>query len=409
MRLLLLSWEFPPHIVGGLGKHVADLAPALAAQGIDVHVITPNLRGGAEVERLCERATIYRVPAFDTTQTAHDLVTFSQASNSYLERKGQQLHAALGGFDLIHGHDWLVAHSSIALKYALKRPLVVTVHSMERGRMQGNLTSPQSLAINGTEWWLTYEAWRVITVSRYMARQVEQYFGVPDDKLDTIYNGVTIPQHRLSDDEQAAFRAGYAQPDERIVYYVGRIVYEKGVQVLVEAAPQILGDMPGVKFVIAGTGAYLDTLRERVREQGLADRFIFAGFIADDIRDKLYQVADVAVFPSLYEPFGIVALEAMAQGCPVVVSETGGLSEFVRPHETGILTYPGDASSLAWGILHTLQQPEWAALRVKNALRDVQELYNWNRISMQTVATYRRIHQEWLDSPWGEAAADRLL
>lgn len=405
MRLLLLSWEFPPHIVGGLGKHVADLAPALAAQGIDVHVITPNLRGGEEVERLGERATVYRVPAHDQTQNAHDLVTFSQASNTFLERKGHELHAALGGFDMIHGHDWLVAHSSVALKYALKRPLIVTVHSMERGRMQGNLSSAQSLAINGTEWWLTYEAWRVITVSHYMGRQVHQYFGVPQDKLDVIYNGVTIPPRSITDaDERAAFRAVYARPDEQIVYYVGRIVYEKGVQVLVEAAPHVLRELPNVKFVIAGTGGHLDTLRDLVRERGLDQHVVFTGFIADDIRDKLYQIADVAVFPSLYEPFGIVALEAMAYGCPVVVAETGGLAEFVRMHETGILTQPGDASSLAWGILHTLQQPEWAAVRVANALRDVRELYHWPRIAAQTIGTYRRVQREWRASAWGEAA-----
>lgn len=403
MRLLLLSWEFPPHTVGGLGKHVADLAPALAAQGIDVHVITPHLRGGAEVETLGERLTVYRVPTIDTGQTAYDLVTFSETSNTDLERKAQQLHTQLGGFDVIHGHDWLVAHSGIALKYALKLPLAVTVHSMERGRMQGNLSSPQSLAINGTEWWLTYEAWRVITVSQYMARQVHQYFGVPQDKLDVIYNGVAIPEPPGSPIEQrAAFRARYARPDEQIVYYVGRLVYEKGVQVLVASAPQILRQMPNVKFVIAGTGTYLETLREMVHQHGLQERFLFTGFIADDIRDKLYQVADVAVFPSLYEPFGIVALEAMAQSCPVVVAETGGLTEFVRPHETGILTRPNDASSLAWGILHTLQQPEWTAGRVANALRDVQEIYNWQRIAAQTVATYGRIHQEWLASPWGD-------
>lgn len=403
MRLLLLSWEFPPHVVGGLGKHVADLAPALAAQGIDVHIVTPNLRGGAETETLCPNATVHRV-AVPQPSAQIDIVELSQTSNSLLERKSHELHAALGGFDVIHGHDWLVMSSSVALKHALKRPLIVTVHSMERGRMQGDLNNSQSRVIDEIEWWLTYEAWRVITVSQYMARQAQQHFNVPPDKLDVIYNGVTLPDvPPLTPAEQILFRTQYAAPEEQLVFSVGRIVHEKGIQVLVEAAPLILHQLPNTRFVVAGTGAYLETIKALTLARGVNQHFIFTGFITDDIRDKLYQVADVVVIPSLYEPFGIVALEAMAHACPVVVSQTGGLAEFVRPHETGILSVPGDPNSLAWGILHTLQQPQWAAVRVANALREVQDVYNWQRIAAQTIATYRRVMQEWRANPWGAA------
>lgn len=402
MRVLMLSWEFPPHLVGGLGKHVAELAPALAAHGLDIHVVTPSLRGGPAVDEICAGLTVHRVPTIEPVAEPQSIIAFSQASNLYLERAGQELAASLGGFDLLHGHDWLVAYASVALKYALKRPLMVTVHSMERGRMQGTLSSDESLAINGTEWWLTYEAWRVLTVSNFMARQVHDYFSVPFDKLDIIYNGVgQLPTPRMSAAERAAFRQGYAKPDERIAYYVGRMVHEKGVQVLIEAAPEILRSVPNLRFVIAGTGTYLDTLRQLAAELQLSDRFVFTGFISDEVRDKLYEVADVAVFPSLYEPFGIVALEAMAHGCPVVAAETGGLAEFVTPHETGILTRCGDPSSLAWGMLHTLQHPEWAARRAANALRMVEEVYNWSRIAAQTAAVYQRAFGEWRSSPWG--------
>lgn len=381
-------------MVGGLGKHVADLAPALAEQGIDVHIITPRLSAGESVEQLTDRLTVHRIPL--DIGMDHNLVAFSRLANAALGQKGGELAAAVGGFDLIHGHDWLVAYSSVALKYSLRVPLVVTVHSMERGRMQGNLQSEQSLAINGTEWWLTHEAWRVITVSHYMARQVQEYFGVPSDKLDVIPNGVTMPIGPPMDAAtRAAFRAQYAAPDEPIAYYVGRVVHEKGVQVLVDAAPHVLREVPRMKFVVAGTGAYLATVQERAASAGVADRFVFTGFIPDDVRDKLYQVADVAVFPSLYEPFGIVALEAMAHGCPVVAARTGGLAEFVRPHETGILVTPSDAESLAWGILHTVQHPEWTARRIANARQEVQEVYNWTRIAEQTRATYERTRETW--------------
>lgn len=400
----MLSWEYPPHLVGGLGKHVADLGPALAAQGADVHIVTPRERGGAAQETI-DGVTIHRVNPPTTEPSSGDIISMSRRYDSVLTAKGRELHADLGGFDLIHGHDWLIANSGIALKYTLRIPLIVTVHSMERGRMQGHLDSEQSVAINGTEWWLTHEAWRVITVSNYMARQLRDHFSVPHDKLDVIYNGVMLPRTvPLSAHEYAELRATFAQPSEKIVYYVGRIVHEKGVQVLVEAAPQILQSMPGTRFVIAGTGTYRDTLCRLAQERGVSDHVIFPGFISDDVRDKLYQIADVAVFPSLYEPFGIVALEAMAYGCPIVVSATGGLAEFVKPHETGILVQPGDAGSLAWGILHTLQSPEWSARRAANARHEVEQLYNWRTIAAQTLATYRATQAAWRESAWGRTS-----
>jgi len=406
LRILLLSWEYPPHVVGGLGKHVADLVPVLAAQGMEVHIVTPELRGGAVEEVICPGATVHRVPLPTTMVEGQSIVAFSQASNTSLERRARELHFLLGGFHLIHGHDWLVAYSSVALKYALKLPLIVTVHSMEHGRMQGNLSNEQSLAINGTEWWLTYEAWRVITVSHYMARQVHDLFSVPRDKLDIIPNGVMLPQAApLERAERDALRRQYAADQEKIVYYVGRVVHEKGIHILIDAAPQIVRTFPHVKFVIAGTGTLLDALRQRAVDRGVSQSFIFTGFISDDLRDKLYQIADVAVFPSLYEPFGIVALEAMAYGCPVVAAHTGGLAEFIKPHETGILTHPGDPGSLAWGILHTLQQPEWATIRAANALHEVQQIYNWERIAAQTIESYRQTYEGWLHSPWSNRHA----
>jgi glycosyltransferase involved in cell wall biosynthesis len=205
----------------------------------------------------------------------------------------------------------------------------------------------------------------------------------------------------MSVEERTAFRAGFAQPDQPIVYYVGRLVHEKGVQVLIQAAPQIVQQMPNVKFVIAGTGVCLDELRQLARENNVSDQFVFTGFIADDVRDKLYQVANVAVFPSLYEPFGIVALEAMAYGCPVVASETGGLAEFVRPHQTGILTRCGDPASLAWGILHSLMRPDWTAERARNALAMVERDFIWERIADQTASIYSRAYNEWQSIAWG--------
>lgn len=393
MRILMLSWEYPPHIVGGLGKHVADLVPALSACGVEVHLVTPKLRGGAEQERIAPRATIYRVPTPDMSYDGNGFATFAQMSNTNLEAQVKQIHATVGGFDLVHGHDWLVAYSSVALKHDLQLPLVATIHATERGRGQGHLGSEVGQVINGTERWLAHEAGCVIATSNFMAHQVQAYFDLPSEQVAVINNGINLPHDPpVAGAERNEFRRSFAGDDEQIVFYVGRVVYEKGIQVLIEAAPRILERRPQTRFVVAGTGPYLDQLKHQAWATDVAHAFVFTGFISDQDRDRLYQVADVAVFPSLYEPFGIVALEAMVFRCPVVVSATGGLQEVVRVHETGMTAHPGDPFSLAWAILETLEHPDWAQARAENALREATTLYNWEQIAAQTVAVYERVH-----------------
>ncbi len=404
----MLSWEYPPHSVGGMGKHVAELTPALADAGIEVHLVTPCLRGGPDEEQVAPNARIYRVP-IPATSGGADLVTFAQMSNGSLELKARELQARVGHFDLVHAHDWLVAYSSVALKYFARIPLVVTVHSMERGRCQGRLATDQALAINGTEWWLTYEAWRVITVSSYMAEQVAEYFAVPRDKVDVIHNGVGDPRTPpLAADERQSFRRRYAQDSQPIVFSVGRLVYEKGIHLLVDAAPRILAACGSAKFVVAGTGSQLHALRQRACELNVQDSFHFTGFITDEDRDRLYQVADVAVFPSIYEPFGIVALEAMSYRCPVVVAATGGLGEVIRLHDTGLTSHPGNAESLAWAVLETLQHPDWARARAEKAFHEVRQLYHWKKIAQETVDVYRRIQDEVRQTPWAQPKYEHI-
>lgn len=394
MRVLMFSWEFPPHIVGGLGRHVADIAPALAAQEIELHLVTPLIGAAPALERLAPGLTVHRVNLPAVPDAPTPVVAHMQQANHSLEAKGMALHQQLGGFDLIHAHDWLVAYSSVALKYALRRPLVATIHSLERGRMQGHLGSDQSRAIHGTEWWLAHEAQRTITVSQFMAYHLQDALGLAPETIDVIYNGVKSAspvQARL----RTQVRRRYAAPDEQLICYVGRLVYEKGVQTLIAALPQVHQRLPQVKVVIAGTGPMADELRDQAVALGMADKIVFTGYISDDERNALLATADASVFPSLYEPFGIVALEAMSFSCPVIVAATGGLAEIVRAHETGIVTEPGNAASLAWGILHTLERPDWAAARAANALHDLHTTYSWQRVAAQTIGVYQHTSKDW--------------
>jgi glycogen synthase len=407
MRILMFSWEYPPYVIGGLGAHVAALAPALARAGVEVHVVTPRWKGGESKEIVADNnprarssdVTIYRVdpPVAGLSNFFADV----QQTNLNLEEQGQALFDQFGDLDLVHAHDWLVAWAAASLKRLHKTPLLATIHATERGRGRGFLGGEMSHAINGTEWWLTYEAWRVIATSRFMADEVRAYFNVPPDKIDIVPNGVdTAPFDALDGVDLSAFRERWARADERIVFNVGRLVQEKGAQLIVEAAPRVLAQVPQAKFILAGTGSMGDHIARRARELGVADKVIVAGFISDTDRDRLLRVADAAVFPSLYEPFGIVALEAMAAKCPVIVSDVGGLGEVVEHEVTGITVYPDNVESLAWGILRTLQDPVAAKQRAAQAYRMVKEEYSWDHIAQQTIEVYERIARARAKTDW---------
>ncbi len=398
MRVLMLSWEYPPHVVGGLGQHVADLAPALARMGVEVHVVTPMRQGG---DSRTDTGTlhVHRVPV--SAFGAPDFVGEARLTNDVLASYCQGLLDSHGPFDLIHNHDWLTAMAAKTLKLDNRLPMVATVHATERGRGRGNLSGAQPHAINDIEWELTFEAWRVIVCTEYMRYELGAYFQTPADKIDVIPNGVSTEAFdTLEGVDLAEFRSHYALPEEKIVFHVGRIVYEKGIETLIRSVPIVLAHVPEAKFIIAGRGPELEAMRALVASMHLEHKVLLLGFVSTEDRNRLFKVADCAVFPSLYEPFGIVALEGMAARVPVVVSEVGGLKEVVTHGETGITVYPGDPASCAWGITHTLQHPEWAAMRVRNAFHQVRTVFNWDVIAGQTEAVYRKVVAERAQTDW---------
>lgn len=403
MYVLQLSWEYPPHIIGGLGRHVAELAPALAASGTQVAVITPLLRDGELDEVPCPGLRVLRVPP--PQMVGYDFPAFVAETGHALERAALGLIGEGRRPDIIHAHDWLAAEAGIRLKHHWRVPLVATVHATERGRGRGSLGGPGAHTINEIEWRLSYEAWRVIVCSQFMAGELGESFSTPADKVDVVANGVRItPDPFGSSAEREAFRTRFVDPGEALVFSVGRVVFEKGLHVLVEAW-HALGERAAARLVIAGTGEYLDALKARAAALGLDGRVIFTGFIDDADRDRLYHAADLAVFPSLYEPFGIVALEACAARCPVIVSAAGGLAEVIDPGVTGMVVPPGDERALADAVLACLRDPVAARARADSALRMVRARYTWERVAAETQAVYRRVTQEWHTSSWGKEIA----
>jgi len=317
----MLSWEYPPKSVGGLARHVYDLTNALASIGVDIHLITSGGMGAPHFEEI-NGVKVHRVEPYRVSSP--DFVTWVAQFNVALLEKAIPLMASNYDFQILHAHDWLVAYAARAIKHAGRLPLVVTIHATEYGRNNG-LHNDTQRHISDIEWWLTYEAWRVICCSHFMEDEVKRVFQLPQDKIAVIPNGVAPGNFKTL--SKNARRSDYAAPDEKIIFYVGRMVQEKGVQVLLDAAPEILAHYPQAKFIIAGKGPYLDALKNQASALGIANRVYFTGYISDEVRNSLYSWADVAVFPSLYEPFGIVALEAMAARTPVVVSDCGGISE----------------------------------------------------------------------------------
>ncbi|MBM7624197.1 glycosyltransferase family 4 protein [Sporohalobacter salinus] len=394
MRVLMVSWEYPPVSIGGLASHVEDLSQALVEEDVEVHLIT---QGGEVSDRYCEEDGVHVYRVDKPNISTPDFLTWAMLMNyNFLEVANSLLNDL--DFDLIHIHDWLVGFTGKTLKHSYHLPLVVTIHATESGRNHGIYNSHQQY-INDVEWLLGYEAWRVICCSEYMQGEIHGLFQTPKDKIDIINNGVDLDTFDV--EVESGFKDKYT--DGNLVFYIGRLVQEKGVQHLLEAVPQVLSAAPNTEFVIAGKGPKLDELKAQAHRMRVADHITFPGYISEEEKEKLYQVADTAVFPSLYEPFGIVALEAMASKTPVVVSGVGGFNEIIDDGQDGLKALPGNPDSLAEKIVKLLTDHSYSESIRNNGYRKAVEEYSWQGIARQTKEVYNQVLTEYLDSEWRHA------
>jgi glycogen(starch) synthase len=396
MRVLMLSWEFPPKIVGGIARHVYDLSLAMTKQGAEVFVITCGVQGAPNYEQV-KGVKVYRVVM--NNPASPDFLTWVLQLNLNMIEQANRLVQTGIDFDIIHAHDWLAAFAGKNLKHSWQIPLVSTIHATEYGRNNGLHNALQHY-ISNVEWWLGYESWRVICCSKYMRDELQRVFQIPGDKLRVIPNGVYPREFSSTNLDPAKARQRYCAPDEKMLFYVGRIVREKGLGVLLDAFSRVLAIEPKIKLIIAGRGPYLDELRHRAYQLGIYNRIYFTGYIDDFTRNALYKSTDVAVFPSLYEPFGIVALEGMAAGALVVTSDVGGLGEIINHGVNGLKAYSDNASSLADNIVWALHHPDHTKQITMNALEDIEKIYNWDRIASRTLASFEEIRKEYRESNW---------
>lgn len=381
----MLTWEYPPRVVGGIARVVNDLSKRLIKDGHDITVVTYK-EGNVPYYELDKGVKVYRVDNFMIN--ASNFIDWVMQLNFNMIAKASEIIQKEGEFDVIHAHDWLVAYAAKTLKHSYNIPLVSTIHATEAGRNSGIRDSQQKY-INDTEWMLTYESTEVIVNSNYMKGELQRLFGLPFEKINVVPNGVNLLLYS-GIDRDYEFRRRYAMDNEKIILFVGRLVYEKGVQHLIAAMPKILNGYHDAKLVIAGKGGMMDELKQEANALGLGDKVYFTGYINGKDVPKLYKAADVAVFPSTYEPFGIVALEAMLSERPIVVSDIGGLNEIVQHRENGMKCYAGNANSIADSILELLYNPELCANLTKKAKAKVRNEYNWNKIAQDTHFIYQK-------------------
>lgn len=398
-RVLILSWEYPPVIEGGLARHVRKLSEELVCQGIAVDVLT---RGAGERSQdgrpaVEERGgvTVHRVREPNWPRDLDRFVAWVEHMNEDMLRAGEAL-AEERSFDLVHGHDWLVANACAALADRLEVPFLTTIHATEHGRHQGWVQDQPQCHIHAVERWMAQRADSVITCSHYMRGHVADIFDIDEGRITVIPNGIDPRDLRPVDDLQT-LRRKFAEPHERLVLLVGRLVYEKGFQLALDALPGVTERVGDVRFLVAGSGTHEAELKAQAERLGLTDQGVFLGWIGDDALHSLYRIADLCVVPSIYEPFGLVALEAMASGCPCIVADTGGLREVVPPGErVGLRFNGGDAEHLGVMIERLLVDHELRDRLVAEASEHVLS-FDWSDVAQRTRGIYRQLvgdHEE---------------
>jgi glycogen(starch) synthase len=400
-RVLILSWEYPPVIEGGLARHVRKLAEELVAQGVVVDVITRGgQRGGQDAENGAGAPAethegelrgvgVHRVREPGWPRDLDRFLAWVRQMNDDMLAAGRAL-AEEHTYDLIHGHDWLVAHACAALSDQLEVPYVTTIHATEHGRHQGWVDKPPQSHIHAIERWMARRADSVITCSHYMRGHVADIYDIDERRVTVIPNGIDPADLRPVDDLNA-LRAQFATPEQRLVLLVGRLVYEKGFQLALDALPDVIAKVGNVRFLVAGSGTHESELKQQAERLGLSEHGVFLGWIGDDALHSLYRIADLCVVPSLYEPFGLVALEAMASGCPCIVAGNGGLREVVPAGErVGLRFNGGDAPHLGVMIERLLVDEQLRDRLVTEATEHVLS-FDWSDVAQRTRAIYSEV------------------
>ncbi|MFB6245808.1 MAG: glycosyltransferase family 4 protein [Candidatus Nanohaloarchaea archaeon] len=377
MRPLFVTWEYPPFKAGGIAAHCEDLATTLADQGHEPVVLTYGPEDKTEHQ---DGVEIHRV---SSTERASDTLSWAMSMGHEMEKRAVEL-SRKKDFDLVHAHDWMTVPGAAGIKKTLDLPMVFTVHSTQQGR--DGIDSEYQSTIHNLEWYGTYESEEVITVGRDFSEEVKHTFEVPEEKVNYIPNGVDLEKF---DSHSGSLNHGdYALDWENIVLFVGRMYPQKGPGHLIEAMPEILDRRPEAKFVMCGSGAtehYKSIAKDQVGE-----KVYFPGYVEESELISLLKNASMTVAPSVYEPFGIVPLEAAACETSTVGSYVGGMKDTIVHEYTGLHTYPEDPGSIAHQVSRALEDPGWNDWMGDKARDRVEDNFRWEQIAAWTTGIYQQ-------------------
>ena len=392
MKILMVSWEYPPVVVGGLGRHVHHLATELAAAGHEVVVLSRRPTGTdpsthPSTDEVCEGVRVVAA-----AQDPHefdfgtDMMAWVMAMGHAMVRAGLghmvggRLTARAWRPDVVHAHDWLVAHPAVALAEHFDVPLVSTIHATEAGRHSGWVAGRISRQVHALEAWLVHESDSLITCSASMSDEIAELFGPAQAETRVIRNGI--------DTSSWPFAPRRARGGPARLLYLGRLEYEKGIHDAIAALPRIRRTHPGTTLTIAGDGTQQDGLVEQARKHKVLKAIEFVGRVDHAQLVELLHATDAAVLPSHYEPFGIVALEAAATGAPLVTSNVGGLGEAVLDGVTGMSFPPRDVAALATAVRAVLDDPAAAQRRAVAARERLTSDFDWATVAAETAQVY---------------------
>lgn len=383
-RVLMLTWEYPPNVVGGLARHVQGISEGLGQLGYEMDVITAQAEGLKDYEYQ-SGVHIHRIQPLHTQE--HDFLHWIADLNAIFVEKAIELCKSKS-FHFIHGHDWLVGSAAITISETIQRPLIATIHATEFGRNHGLFTEMQRF-IDRKERQLMERATKLIVCSDFMKGELETVFNMDTQKVTVIPNGIDDKYVNITHDDDPFFFSNIE--GKQLIFSIGRMVMEKGFDTLIKAAKLLKPLRNDLVFVIAGKGPMLDEYRQVVLKEGLEESVHFIGYISDEQRDAFLRICKMTIFPSLYEPFGIVALESMIFAKPTIVSSTGGLKDIISHKKTGLLMIPGDVDSLIEQIQFLLLNED-EAIKIGNHGRTlVKSLYSWSKIADQTKDVYESI------------------
>jgi glycogen(starch) synthase len=373
-------------VIGGLGRHVHHLATELASAGHDVVVLSrrpfdtdPSTH--PTTDEICEGVRVLAA-AQDPHEFnfGQDMMAWVLAMGHSMIRAGLGLATQDWRPDVVHAHDWLVAHPAIALAEFFDVPLVSTIHATEAGRHSGWVSGSVSRQVHATEAWLVHDSDSLISCSAPMAAEITELFGPGLVDISVIRNGIDSSRWPF------ALRTPHDGAPELL--YFGRLEYEKGIHDLIAALPLIRRTNPGTTLTIAGDGTQENWLLEVARKHRVLKAVKLVGRVNHEKLLRLLHRADAAVLPSHYEPFGIVALEAIAAGIPLVTSNVGGLGEAVISGKTGMSFPPRDIEALADAVQAVLDNPAGAQQRALAARERLTSDFDWHTVASETAQIY---------------------